>query len=703
MFCPSCGKQIKDESTFCTECGNQIYTPENNVDSSFGKTVVQVLPGMTNPPPGAGTGIPPVAPIQTGTPVPPPVPPVQPGPPVPPPMAPIQPLIPQPPVNQSNYEHKKKKSKALFIIIALIAIALIGSLLYFFVLGSDDRKVQEQLKLGEQYLDELDYEAAIAAYETAIDIDPKCEEAYSKLGEIYVTLGEYDNAVAILEEGIEQTDSRRLKKQLADVELLYSSIEDTPNTRLASSVTADPQTVAMQQSPYNVTIKQYDISQYPHIRLYVDVQDSDGNFVDNLSADAFYVNEGRTIDGELTRANLTNAAKLNENAGISISLVADVSGSMDGLLGYAQNSMLNFLDSVQFEKGDEIEVTQFSDYAQVCVSFTDNETNIRNAIGDMYPMGSTRLYDTLISELGRIQSRNNVKCLIGFTDGYDNLSIYSAEDVVRVALQYNIPVFLVGIGSSVDEYSLSYISDSTGGFYQNISDVSSLEGIYQSIYTEEKDVYLLEYDVTDPDNFDENCYATVSVYTDAGAGECEDIYSFSPDDYFALMYNKFLIAGIDCQTNGERNLLDSGLIITTAKAYNDPDCLAYQCLQSITNSGVGSNNSNESEMLSDYGVLSVEKVGNAYVMYCYCTYDITKIRKYSEINNADELEYIDYYCGSYVYDDDEFMIEESFTNYEKLTLVQDTDGLWKFKTRVYERMDGGKTYILNEIYNIYWY
>ena len=41
------------------------------------------------------------------------------------------------------------------------------------VLGSPARRYDRQLSLGEKYLDELDYEKAIAAYTAAIEIDPK--------------------------------------------------------------------------------------------------------------------------------------------------------------------------------------------------------------------------------------------------------------------------------------------------------------------------------------------------------------------------------------------------------------------------------------------------------------------------------------------------------------------------------------------------
>lgn len=54
--------------------------------------------------------------------------------------------------------------------ILLVAVLVVSG-------GNSGRRLQEQLRLGEKYLTELDYEQAIAAYRAAIEIDPRCEEA----------------------------------------------------------------------------------------------------------------------------------------------------------------------------------------------------------------------------------------------------------------------------------------------------------------------------------------------------------------------------------------------------------------------------------------------------------------------------------------------------------------------------------------------
>lgn len=108
---------------------------------------------------------------------------------------------------------KKNKKKVIAAGIAAVLCIAIFSILMVYLLG--DGGLAKQLDLGAKYVDELDYEKAIAAYKAAISIDPKCEEAYLALAEIYMALNDPEQALAILTEGYAQTGSEViLAKQL---------------------------------------------------------------------------------------------------------------------------------------------------------------------------------------------------------------------------------------------------------------------------------------------------------------------------------------------------------------------------------------------------------------------------------------------------------------------------------------------------------
>ena len=272
------------------------------------------------------------------------------------------------------------------------------------------------------------------------------------------------------------------------------------------------------QDVYQVSAVQYDLHDFPDIKVYLKVTDENGEFVSGLPEDAFYVNEGRTLTGDLTRQQISKVTQLDEEEPISISLVADVSGSMSDSLPIAQAQMTKFLDSVQFSLGDEVELTQFNDLSNISCYFTDDKQALTDAVSELYADGQTRLYDTLIVELGNTQRQNGAKCIIGFTDGLDNVSSYTAQDVIDLAKDRNIPIFLVGIGSEVDEETLRQISEETGGRYFSLAELDSLGAIYDEIYRDVKQLYLLDIPLQDDDNLEDDCAMDISIATADGLG-----------------------------------------------------------------------------------------------------------------------------------------------------------------------------------------
>ncbi|MGN0325725.1 MAG: tetratricopeptide repeat protein, partial [Lachnospiraceae bacterium] len=85
--------------------------------------------------------------------------------------------------------------------------------------GNSGKKLAEQLELADRYMDELNYEAAIAAYEAAIEIDPMCVEAYLGIVEAYIRDGEYELALDYAQRGYEATGDDRLAEK---IEMLQS-------------------------------------------------------------------------------------------------------------------------------------------------------------------------------------------------------------------------------------------------------------------------------------------------------------------------------------------------------------------------------------------------------------------------------------------------------------------------------------------------
>ncbi|MCR5596856.1 MAG: DUF6273 domain-containing protein [Lachnospiraceae bacterium] len=187
MFCSKCGKELVEGASFCPGCGisvaeNQSYTGVN--DDSMGNVPAMQETGKEEER--------------------------------------SSPTVSQPTPDQTAV--KKKSSYVPFVIGGVVAVLVLSIVVTgIFVLSDPQRKYDKQLSLGEKYFDELDYDRAIAAYRAAIEIDPKNPDAYEALAEIYMECGEPEEALAVLQEGIDETEDERLEELYAQVEEQASS------------------------------------------------------------------------------------------------------------------------------------------------------------------------------------------------------------------------------------------------------------------------------------------------------------------------------------------------------------------------------------------------------------------------------------------------------------------------------------------------
>jgi len=126
--------------------------------------------------------------------------------------------------NQPGAPKKKSNAKIIIILVSvavILAAIAVGLIIYF---TSPSIKANKELNLGQNYLDELDYEEAIACFEKAIKIDPKCEDAYLGMADAYIAMDDYPSAIKILEKGYKVTKSETIKDRLDEVQEEYDAI-----------------------------------------------------------------------------------------------------------------------------------------------------------------------------------------------------------------------------------------------------------------------------------------------------------------------------------------------------------------------------------------------------------------------------------------------------------------------------------------------
>ncbi len=250
----------------------------------------------------------------------------------------------------------------------------------------------------------------------------------------------------------------------------------------------------------NIEIRQVDNSKFPEITLYASVTDEAGETVKDLDREDFHVKE---IDknGTVTDASLGEVYQVLNQDKISVNLVLDASGSMDSYskMQQAKNAAIALVDQMSLDKGDQVEVISFDSYVYLEQDFSSQAQVIKDSINGIGTNGSTALYDALYAGLFQTYYESGAKCVIGFTDGMENASSYTFDDVVSMAQNTGIPVFIIGIGEEYDADALqSLASQCSGKYYSaNVHDLQSiLEDIYLSIYHEQQDYYVFKYTTT---------------------------------------------------------------------------------------------------------------------------------------------------------------------------------------------------------------
>ena len=339
---------------------------------------------------------------------------------------------------------------------------------------------------------------------------------------------------------------------------------------------------------WNLSIQQKDVSAYPTVKLYFTVEDENGNAVENLDKNMFFLSQKQAEDSTYLKHEIVNATQLNENESLNINLVADVSGSMCDYMSATKQVMNNFLNTVQFGVGDQVGLMAFDDISYRLSDFTGDKSSLSSSINNMTEGGLTKLYDTLIEAVQTVLPQSGAKCVIAFTDGYDNRSASSVEDVIDYANMYDIPIFIIGIGDDVETSVLRNIAESTGGFYKSVDYVDSgFEDIYSEIYRVQKEVYCLEYVV---DSDDMNQQQDISIYVrNAEYGGTTSLQYTASYDYFSILLQQYLTSYLDALEAGDYSVMEKagfmsadGGIAKEMKAYikKNQDTLTEQLLSS---------------------------------------------------------------------------------------------------------------------------
>jgi len=289
--------------------------------------------------------------------------------------------------------------------------------------------------------------------------------------------------------------------------------------------------VEAQDDAVNVRVTQIISKDFPEIQAYVSVEDESGNTISGLTADNFEVTEQSNLENQPTIETPIDVDFVAGYSAIAVALVIDRSGSMgydwwtgENKMEDAKNSAKNFLELLHYSEGDRAGVVSFSSSVRIDQPFTSNKDNLTSAVDSLSASGWTALYDAIYTAITETAKETGVKAVIVFTDGQENRSTHTKDEVISHANSNNIPVYTIGLGSDADEGPLKEIASSTHAFYKFAPQASDLEVIYNDIAQKQKGQYLVAYTTHNP-NFDGTTRAvTVKATVGANSGQGTGTY-----------------------------------------------------------------------------------------------------------------------------------------------------------------------------------
>ncbi len=234
---------------------------------------------------------------------------------------------------------------------------------------------------------------------------------------------------------------------------------------------------------------------------------SDGSrYVTNLDQQDFSVFEDG-VKQDVTFFNKTNLP-------IALALLVDTSASMESKLQTAQEAAIGFARRLRAQ--DLGEVIDFDSRVTILQNFTNNATELEQAIRKTSAGGSTSLYNAIyiaLKDLKKAVARNaedvRRQAIVVLSDGEDTSSLLPFEEVLDLAKRSETAIYTIGLrategpstttrGFQEAEFVLRQLSQQTGGraFFPN--QLPDLSNVYGQIAEELSSQYTLGYTPHNP-------------------------------------------------------------------------------------------------------------------------------------------------------------------------------------------------------------
>jgi Ca-activated chloride channel family protein len=233
-------------------------------------------------------------------------------------------------------------------------------------------------------------------------------------------------------------------------------------------------------------ITQIDTSAFPLVDVYISVLGKDGEPQLINTSKLQLLENGQPINPQSVRGE-------GEVGQLTTLLLMDNSGSMNfaSKLESAKAAAKGFLN--QMRTGDQTGVITFNTEVEMVQEITQDRGALEAAIDNIRPSGDTAMFDALVEATRVLNPLPGRKAVIVLTDGMDNQSQATVENVLSGIGFGGLSISTVGFGDpppegedvdvyeGIDETTLRYIAQNAGGIYGYADDETELASLYDRI------------------------------------------------------------------------------------------------------------------------------------------------------------------------------------------------------------------------------
>jgi VWFA-related protein len=226
--------------------------------------------------------------------------------------------------------------------------------------------------------------------------------------------------------------------------------------------------------------------------LHATVIDKNGKLVTDLTRDAFRTYE----DGAEQQLKVFR----REDVPVSMGIVIDNSGSMKNKLQRVQAAAQALVANSNPQ--DEVFLVNFNDDVYRDTDFTSDPQKLAQGLAKIDCKGGTAMRDALQAAIryAKAKGKHDKKVIVVVTDGDDNMSETTLDDVVREAQQREILVYAVALLSEEEHdaakrarQALDLITRSTGGHVWYPKDAEEVGRIALQVARDIRNQYILGY------------------------------------------------------------------------------------------------------------------------------------------------------------------------------------------------------------------